>query len=98
MTNENKRFHITIKDNETGEIQLEHDANVILGSCVLDKHQTAGIVAIKGNTFDIARAMDAVHAVIKQAGEQCPEALLLSLLIGMHDKDKKETVVEEKEI
>lgn len=92
MANENKRFHITIKDNETGEIKIEHDANVILGSCVLNEHQTTTIVAIKGNAYDIAIAMDAVHAAIKQAGEQCPEALLLSLLIGMHDKDK-ETVV-----
>lgn len=95
---ETKRYHITIKENETGKIHYDEDTNIIIGAMHLGEQGVASIAAILGNTMEVAATMDGVNSAIKSVGKQDPMALFISKLLG-EDKDgtlKTVTTVEER--
>lgn len=91
---ETKKYHITIKENETGEVHYDFDSNIILGAVYLEDGEIASVAAAHGSTFDVAATIDAVNTVIKKVGEHDPMALLLSKLLGKDEAGVRKTIKE----
>lgn len=74
MENENKelRFHITIKDNKTGETLLDSDACAIIGG-VNKGGSTVTLASVSGNAEDYAQALASAEEVAEIIREKHPE-------------------------
>lgn len=59
-----KKFHITIVDNETGEILTDEQTDCIIGAYSLGKEETS-ITYIRGNDIVIAATIMAVKKAIQ---------------------------------
>lgn len=74
-----KSFHITITDNETGEVFHDVDSDCIIGAVHGDEH-TAGIALLKCGPTEAADTVVAVKSTIKEAKEVHPEIELFEML------------------
>lgn len=83
------RFHITIKDNETGEIMHDSDTTAIIGAFD-SQDKTECIAAIECNPMTLASTVNGVKSVLEVIIDKYPEAKALSELIGKYFT-KKET-------
>lgn len=80
-----KRYHITIKDNSTGESLVDIDSNAIIASYDEDgtTHKTA---ATHCSPFDLACTIRAAEEVCEDLREQKPEIDALMKLLDIIDK------------
>lgn len=76
-----KKFHITIADNETGEIIQEADTCAIVGGYTTDNGAT-GILLTHSNVLDHARAVNAAEHAVSDSYQKHPEVKLAALLIS----------------
>lgn len=79
---ETKKYHITIKENETGKVHYDVDTNIIIGAMHLGADGVACVGAAVGNTLEVAATIDGVNTAIKSIGKQDPMALLFSKFLG----------------
>lgn len=72
------RFHISITDNETGEVLLDSDACAIIGGVNTGK-STIDISVVCCDTFDVVRALVTTEEVVKQNYIDHPEIGLMAM-------------------
>lgn len=73
------KFHITIKDNETGETLRDIDTNAIIGGVVKEEGSETILIA-KCNDYDLAKAVIATEMGTKHVKRQ--KGLLFRLLLA----------------
>lgn len=83
------KFHITIKDNETGEILHDSDTKAIIGAFD-SQDKTECIATIACNPMTLASTVNGVKSVLEVIIDKYPEANALSELIDKYFT-KKET-------
>lgn len=79
-----KKFHITIKDNETGKIIHNVDTDAIIGA-VHEEGKTAGIGLTACNGVALLETMSATKKVLKKMTSENP---LLSMLDTLENLTK----------
>lgn len=57
-------FHLTIKDNETGEILRDEDVNCLIGGIILEDDST-GVLLARCNELELAEAVIAAETAVK---------------------------------
>ena len=75
----NKKRHITITDNETGETLQDADTCAIIGGYVVDDG-SVGILCVHCHLIDHAKAVHAAERVIERSYQEHPELKLATLL------------------
>lgn len=73
------KFHLTIKDNETGETLRELDTNAIIGG-VVNEEGSETILAAKCNDIDLAKAIIATEMGAKHVKRK--KGFLFELLLA----------------
>ncbi len=84
-----KRFHIKITNNETGEVLQEADTCAIIGGYTNDEG-AVGILLAHCSPLDHARAINAAETAINHIYQVRPELKLMALFTSAN------TTVEEK--
>ncbi len=84
------KFHITIKDNETGEIIHDKDTNAIIGAINGAENSTAVIGITSCNTIELLATMRGALQSVKEIRESNPKISLMEDLISMCKKMKGE--------
>lgn len=89
-----KKFHITIADNETGEILTDEQTDCIIGAYSREKEETS-ITYIRGNDITIAATIMAVKDAIKNIYTKIPGAKLLEMIALTKQNKEKENIENE---
>lgn len=74
-----KPFHITITDNETGEVIHDSDVIAILGALHFGEDNTSGITLSNCGVMSLAQAVDTVKKVIEGLYDENPELKIIEL-------------------
>lgn len=74
-----KNFHITIKDNETGETVHDLDTDAIVGA-ISEDDSTWEILMTSCDANTLISTIDAAEKAIKHALKNRPELLILKLM------------------
>lgn len=89
-----KKFHITIADNETGEILTDEQTDCIIGAYSYEKEETS-ITYIRGNDITIVATIMAVKDAIKNIYTKIPRAKLLETIALAKQNKEKENIENE---
>ena len=81
------KFHITIKNNETGEIMHDSDTKAILGAFD-SQDKTECIAALECNPVTLASTLNGAECVLDDIRNKFPEADALSKLIDKYFNKK----------
>lgn len=74
-----KKFHITITDNETGRVIQEADTCAIIGGYT-NEDGACGMAVVSCGPVDLARAVNAAEAAVDAMYQKNPELKLLTLM------------------
>lgn len=84
------KFHITIKDNETGKILRDQDCNAIIGG-LCDNEKSASVVLVQCNGKDLVCCASAAQKSIDIAIPKDSELdLMLKLFNAIAEEEDKE--------
>ena len=89
-----KNFHITIADNETGEILTDEQTNCIIGAYSLEEKET-GISYIRDNDIAIAATIMAIKDTIQKIYKKIPGAKLSEMIVHAKQNKEKENIENE---
>lgn len=70
-----KKFHITIKNNETGEILRDLDTCAIIGAFDVDEEGTGCLVCTACNAIELAATADAAVTAALKATHHLPRGM-----------------------
>lgn len=86
-----KRWHLPIKDNETGEVVADLDTTVILGTYSTDDGVDS--LQVTSDTANvIGQALYEIERLLRHGVKELPPSVLLSYMIYSKLGDKEETV------
>lgn len=88
-----KKFHIRISNNETGEVLQEADTCAIIGGYVNDEG-AVGMLLTHCSPLDHARAINAAESAVNASYRARPELKLMALFVAA-DSTIEEKKVEE---
>lgn len=81
-----KKFHLTITNNETGETVHECDANAIIAA--LSREETTDSLAlVECNPFDLAQLLIGLEGVVDELYQEHPELAPLKQMLKTTDKE-----------
>ena len=87
-----KKFHITIKNNETGEVELDLDAKCIMGAAWGEDpdgdEATVGFQYINCNGQELHNTVGALKDRVTEIYKVHPELKLLDLLKAMKEEQE----------
>jgi len=92
MKNENneKPFHLTIANNETGEIIRELDFDALIGAAHISEEEAGGLFVSKCSRFDLAATVVAAEDTLRLIEQQDPMLRMTKLMVGSKIKEVKE--------
>ena len=93
METKKARYHITITDNETGKIEHDADACVIIGAFG-DKEGVANLVAVDAGAVTFAKTFADMSRTMARIAMQQPGIAILASRMKGHPADE-ETPTEE---
>lgn len=79
--NTQKRFHITLTDNMTGEVYRDQDVDAIIGAIHVDEDKTGGLFLSYCPGIALAQTLDALKTTLKSAYSENPELEVLEAIV-----------------
>lgn len=91
MEKETKKmpFHLTITDNETGEIVRELDTDAIIGAANTSEEGAAGICVTRCSGQTLANTFVAVESMLEHMMNKEPMLRLAKMLVGAEIERKE---------
>lgn len=91
MNKETKKmpFHLTITDNETGEIVREIDIDAIIGAVNTSEEEAAGICVTRCSGRTMADTIVAVESMLEHLMNKEPMLRLAKMLVGAEIERKE---------
>ena len=93
--NTQKRFHITLTDNTTGEVYRDQDIDAIIGAIHVDKDKTGGLFMSECSGIALGQTLHAVKMVLKSAYDEDPELEVLEALVKVNSEQSITEYTEE---
>ena len=72
-----KQWHLTITNNETGEVLRDLDTCAIIGACDVDENTTACLSLLAGSALDVFATLETAEDAIKGTYTKYPQLLTL---------------------
>lgn len=85
-----KKFHVTIKNNETGEITHDLDTSAIVAG-ILDDDGSYSVGATSCDAFGLLNAIDGAEKAIDHLLKRHPELLILKTIMEKSEDETEET-------
>lgn len=85
-----KKFHITIKNNETGEITHDLDTSAIVAG-ILDDDGSYAVSATSCDAFGLLNAISSAEKAIDHLLKRHPELLILKTIMEKSEDETEET-------
>ena len=98
MENERKKFHITITDNETGEVEVDTDAAAIIGAYDAGTRGTASISYTECNGIVLSCTLAGVMHLLAGYEEREPIEYRLAEMLLKKSKSRNRKRITKKEI
>lgn len=91
MENETKkRYHITITDNETGEIKCDSDSAAIIGAYDTDNNATACLCSLACDGMVLSATIMGVLQILDRVkDDNLDEYILAERVLRMHNKENE---------
>lgn len=89
-----KKFHITIKNNETGEITHDLDTSAIVAG-ILDDDGSYSVSATSCNALELLQTVNSAEKAINLIYKKRPELLVLKLMVAHTEEGEEAEETEE---
>lgn len=88
---EKKKYHITIKDNETGATLTDADVNAIMGAICLGQGLTQALAYIHCNNADLIGVVVSCEQIVENTYKKNPLLPLLKTLVTKQELSRSES-------